>query len=409
MGPLLKLLQVRVAAPLLVGLAIASTCYGQSSLDAAASNADEAMVLRTYEIGDLVFSVPDYTLEANPTAMRMQNSSGFGGGGMGGGGGGGFGATGFAGGRGGDAAQSAGPAPLTMDSIIQVIVTTVAPDSWREGGGAGQAAALGTTLVVRQSPEAQQAIDQLLTDLRDGSASRRTITIDARWLLLDSDSLEKLTSAGEDGRLTIDRQALAEFARRPTSLRGFISCFSGQAVYLTSGTVRSNVTSYIPVVGSIEPPKPEVMFAAYPGDDGVSFVSDDQTGRTASGRSVGYQPVIVTNNFGVQIQLRPTRLHPEKAAVVDLRSTITFPGNPANVGLGDAATNDLAPKVDRIAIQTQEMATTLRVPLGEPVLVGGMTHLASEGVAAPAGTADAGMIEGAATEEQQLYLIMEVR
>lgn len=305
------------------------------------------------------------------------------------------------------------PVAIKVDSICDVIIKTVAPNSWQEsGGGDAQVAPLGTTLVVLQTVEAQEAISQLLGSLRDGSASRRTVTIDARWLLLDSDELEKLATAGDDGELTINREILAEFTRQPTSLRGFISCFSGQSVFLTSGTVRTNVTSYIPVVGSIEPPKPEVMFAAHEGDRSVSFVSDEQQSSLfgSRGRSVGYQPVTTTNNFGVQVELRPTRLHPEKAAAVDLRSTITFPASPSNAGELDSTTSDLAPQVDRLAIQTQELATTLRVPLGEPVLVGGMTDMAPRpGAAGDAMGNPAGMATGDAAEKPQLYLILEVR
>ena len=406
MGSTPKLLQVTCAFMGLVGLAIAPYCYGQSP-DASPADSVEAMVLRTYEIGDLVFAVPDYALEPSRGIRAVESSGAFGGGG----GGRGFAGGGMVGGRGeGDVRPASNPAPVTVDSIRDVIVTTVAPNSWSvNGGGDAHVAPLGTTLVVLQTAEAQEAIGQLLGSLRDGSASRRSMTIDARWLLLDSDGLERLKVTGDDGESTIDRQVLAEFTREPTSLRGFISCFSGQSVFLTSGTVRSNVTSYIPVVGSIEPPKPEVMFASQRGDGSLSLVSDEQRSGF-SNRSVGYQPVTTTNNFGVQIELRPTRLHPEKAAAVDLRSTITFPVNSSNAGELAAATSDLVPQVDRLAILTQELATTLRVPLGEPVLVGGMTVVAPrQGTAGDATGDPAGMAGGGAAEKPQLYLILEVR
>jgi len=406
MGSTPKLIQVTCAFMGLVGLAIAPYCYGQSP-DASPADSVEAMVLRTYEIGDLVFAVPDYALEPSRGMRAVESSRAFGGGG----GGRGFAGGGVVGGRGeGDVRPASNPAPVTVDSIRDVIVTTVAPNSWSvNGGGDAHVAPLGTTLVVLQTAEAQEAIGQLLGSLRDGSASRRSMTIDARWLLLDSDGLERLKVTGDDGESTINRQVLAEFTRQPTSLRGFISCFSGQSVFLTSGTVRSNVTSYIPVVGSIEPPKPEVMFASHAGDGILSLVSDEQRSIFSS-RSVGYQPVTSTTNFGVQVELRPTRLHPEKAAAVDLCSTITFPASSSNAGELAAPTSDLAPQVDRLAIQTQELATTLRVPLGEPVLVGGMTDMAPrQGAAGDAVGDPAGMAGGEGAEKPQLYLILEVR
>ena len=398
-----KLLRVACA---LLAIGIASSCYGQSTT---AAQGDEALVLRTYEIGDLVFAVPDYALAPSPNSGVMRVAPAFGGsGGMGGGGmsGGGGGIGGMSGGMGqGEARRSSNPAPITVDSICDVITMTVEPSSWNvNGGGDARVSPLGTTLVVLQTVDAQGAISGLLESLRDGSASRRTMTIDARWLLLDSDGLARLQVKGENGESTINREALAEFTRQPTSLRGFISCFSGQSVFLTSGTVRTNVSSYIPVVGSVEPPKPEVMFATYGGDKSVSFVADQQGG-PFGGRGVGYQPVTTTNNFGVQVELRPTRLHPEEAAAIDLRSTITFPASPLNPGEVEPTTSSLAPQVDRVAIQTQELATTLKVPLGEPVLVGGMTDMAPRGATADA----AGGAAGDGGEKPQLYVILEVR
>lgn len=417
MGSMLNLFRVLCAA--FMFMAMSPIGDAQETRDVAANTPGAEMVLQTYEIGDLVFAVPDYTLETGRRAEAVRSVSGFAHGGMGGrgmAGGGGFGGGGFGaeGGGGvgarGEVAPAPGPAPLTMESVLQVIQATVAPDSWSVSGGEGRATALGTALVVRQTPDAQQAISQLLDALRGGSARRRSMTIDARWLLLDSDSLEKLVVVGDDGETTINREALAELTRQPTSLRGFVSCFSGQAVYLTSGTVRSNVSSYIPVVGSVEAPKPEIRFASHAGDSSVSFVSDEQQGGAFGGRSVGYQPVVTTNNFGVQVELRPTRLYPEKAAIIDLRSTITFPASPSSVGELDSMTSDLAPQVDRLAIQTQELATTLRVPLGEPVLVGGMTDM-SPRLEASVGdaTVDPAAATGEVAEKPQLYLILEVR
>jgi len=415
--------RLKLTAAMFVALTCASIGDAQETREALPTDAEE-MVLRTYEIGDLVLAVPDYELVGGRRAATGSGSAGFGPpmGSMGGGGGGFAGGVAGGGGFGGARVPGArmddegrvtpvqGPSPLTMDSVIQVIFATVAPNSWAGSGGDGQATALGTTLVVRQTNAAQQAIGQLLDALREGSAARRTMTIDARWLLLDSDGLKKLAAADDDGDLRVNREVLAEFTRQPTSLRGFISCFSGQSVFLTSGTVRSNVTSYIPVVGSIEPPKPDVMFASHAGDRSVSFVSDEQGSGVFGGRSVGYQPVVTTNNFGVQVELRPTRLHPEKAAAVDLRSTITFPASPSSGAELDSTTSDLAPQVDRLAIQTQELATTLRVPLGEPVLVGGMTDMAPRlGASVGDATVDPAAAAGEAAEKPQLYLILEVR
>ena len=396
------LFRLRQTALIAALVAIASTSYAQKK----DSPKPDEMVLSTYEVGDLVVTVPDYALEAGRGAGATQGGGYSGGRGMFGGGGGGMGGGGMVGGA-EQPAQAPGPSSITADSLLETIFELVVPDTWPVSGGEGRATVLGTTLVVRQTRAVHGAISQLLEDLRNGSATRRTVAIDARWLLLDSDDLEKLVVVGEDGQPKVNRQVLGELTRRPTSLRGLTSCFSGQAVYLTSGTVRSNVSGYIPVVGSVEPPKPKIMFASDRSDAPIVLTQLGLGGGEGGGRSVGYQPVITTNNFGVQIELRPTLLQADNAAVVDLKSTITFPGSPSNLEPLDAPTNALAPQVDRLAIQTQELATTLRVPLGEPVLVGGMTYMApgpGEG-----GSAVDVQVQDVSAEQPQMYLVLELR
>ncbi|NLX95262.1 MAG: hypothetical protein GXY83_03710 [Rhodopirellula sp.] len=44
--------------------------------------------------------------------------------------------------------------------------------------------------------------------------------------------------------------------RRPSTIRGITHCFNGQLVYLVSGTRRNVVTSFAPVVGSIDRERP---------------------------------------------------------------------------------------------------------------------------------------------------------
>ena len=69
-----------------------------------------------------------------------------------------------------------------------------------------------------------------------------------------------------------------------------------------------------------------------------------------------------------------------------------------------------APAVDRIAIETQELATTLSVPLGHPILVGGMTYLPpSIGSLRQEAKAGTRQPQEAAAETPQLYLLLELR
>jgi len=291
---------------------------------------------------------------------------------------------------------------ITIDSLIEAILTTVKPDYWHENGsGDGRITSVGAALVVLNTPSVHQEIEGLLTALRAGSANRRTLKIDARWLLLKSDELKTLT---DDKDSPLNRDALEQFTRGPGSIRGMTNCFSGQLVYLVSGTRRNVVESYIPVVGSVEFEQGEERLLAQqpaaqqPAEQrsrfAVKFVSDSSA--QAGDRGVGYQPIIRTPNFGSLLEIRPTLVPGDSRVTVDLRSTVTVSGERQKLAAKLQADAAGAPTVDRIAIEKQQLTTTLRVPLGQPFLVGGMTY-------APASPA-----QPQTGERPQLYLVLEV-
>jgi hypothetical protein len=294
-------------------------------------------------------------------------------------------------------------------------MTVVAPETWAQPGG-GAVVPLGTSLVVRQTADAHEQIGKLLGQLRGESSKRKTVAIDARWLLLDSDELDRLVPpATAAGPSAIDRKVLAELTRRPSSLRGLTNCHTGQLVYLVSGTRKNVVTSFIPVVGSVDlPEESDRQFASLEGGAriflaGSGGAEDVGQNTIGAGRasSVGYQPIVEKPNFGVLLEIRPTLLPRGETATVDVRSTVTVPGRQAADASEKSPREQLAPTVDRLAIETQELATTLSVPLGQPVLVGGMTHLG------PSATTPAGEEAKAdappAKETPQLYLVIELR
>ena len=240
-------------------------------------------------------------------------------------------------------------------------------------------------------------IDNLLRQLYAGAGEHRTVTVDARWLLLDSNELMRLMPPNSAGSQQVDRVRLEDFTRRPTSIRGITNCFSGQLVYLVSGTRRSVVSSYVPVVGSIDRHDADEQLS--PAGESIRFVSEN-----ASGSDVGYRPIVERLNFGALLEIRPTLTRDKNVAIVDLKSTLTVLGQePGNFGP--------PPAVDRIAIETQELATTLRVPLGQPVLVGGLTYVPPSINSIRDNAAGHGAERKPTTtaENRQLYLLLELR
>ncbi len=249
-----------------------------------------------------------------------------------------------------------------MDGLAEAIQNVIEPSSWEVAGGEGRLQQLGSSLIVWQTRNLHHQIGDLLNQLRAGSGERKTVTIDARWLLLDSDELEQLLPASPGGDRRVERSLLAEFTRRPTSIRGITNCFSGQLVYLVSGTRRNVVTSYIPVVGSVQRHRNDERLVSLQ-DATIRFVSDDGVG------NVGYQPIVSQLNFGALLEIRPTLVPAGDTAIVDLKSTLTVLSQ-------ESGNQSPPPAINQTAIETQELATTLRIPLGQPTLVGGLTYVA---------------------------------
>ncbi len=398
------------------------------ALPQAAEAQAEDLTILIYQVNDLVFNVRDYPSPVRGVAgTQVRGDMGMGGmgGGMGGMGGGGMfsvqstmgGGAGLATGR-VPRAPGMAPTQITMDDLEETLMSMVEPDSWDQVGGPGAIRQLGTSLVVSQTAAVHQEIQGFLKQLREGSGERKTVRIDARWLLLNSDELDRLTADEEDGPPQIDRKVLAEYTRRPQSIRGLTTCFSGQLVYLISGTQRNVVVSAIPIVGSLD--KPEERGAHYASLTGGAHYTFTQSGGMfgggvgtvgGSGRSVGYQPVVQSPNFGILLEIRPTLIPGGDPAIVDLRSTLTAPAEQHAVDrLSPTARDRLVPLVDRLAIERQELATTLSVPLGQPVLVGGLTSM-SPSIGSPRQDpkADARQPQEASAETPQLYLVLELR
>lgn len=418
-----------------------------------AGNSD-GYTLMTYDVSDLVLNVPDYPYSGSGNFGHYFMPSGGGmGGGMGGMGGGmfnvqdqgadreGFGsrnhilAQAFGGGgmasRGSDTHSSktaSNSARITMEELVDVIQNIVAPESWSDVGGNGNLAPLGNSLVVRQTPDVHRLIHDMLQQLRAGASKKKTVSIDARWLLLNTDDLDRLISTNEDGCPRVDRQMLAEYTRRPSSIRAITNCFTGQLVYLVSGTQRNVISGYIPVVGSVDRPEDRAMHLASMG--GSPLITNAQSNGLNQGpgvrsSAVGYQPLTEKTNLGTLLEIRATLIPDDNRAVVDLRSTITMPGAwgmDAAEFAGQIAQQQLAPTVDRVATEKQELATTLSLPLGQPVLAGGITFSSKSGAStgnksrnsrelqpgkAPNKTAS--HQDTASAEDPQLYLILELR
>ncbi len=274
-----------------------------------------------------------------------------------------------------------------MDGLIGMIPMVIAPESWDDVGGAGSREPYGRLLIIRQTVAIHLQIEALLDEIRAKRRAAPAVVIDARWLLLDSDLLDQLVIGGKagegndsQGRVAVDPEALEQMTRAVPSFRARISCMSGHKAFLSAGDRRSVVHGAIPVVGS----------------------------------GIGYQPVVEIPNIGLLLGIRPSIEPGKETALLDVNSTVTGwkePDRALYVGTHfppslhkDAVTQEesvlpageASVSVDRVNLPAQEFAATARVPLGKPILLGGLTLF-------PTTESD----DQSDQERKQLYLVVQ--
>ena len=359
----------------------------------AAEEAEPEYILRVYQVGELLAPRPKYpfrgdvipTTEPQGEENRPGWPMGIGGGGLGGGTsgdqgttqGGGFFRVGggapkhvlgqFGGlGEGGAytfmANPNTGPS-FSIDQLIDAITSTVDPDSWQEVGGAGACTALGHMLLVRQTEGAHQQIEKLLKEISANSGGAKTVTVEARWLLLNYDAIRKWNDFGKDAEGEQFFTELVETAEAPGYL-GTITCLNGQTVHMVSGARRTVLTGAIPVIGS----------------------------------DVGYQQQTAIPNVGVLLQVTPTISLDGKQALLDVQSSVTNWRDPDPLGAPDRGVfkkedgGSSLVTLDRLNLAAHQLATSIRLTLDKFALVGGMTLTDGE----------------ADDEDRELYLFLRV-
>ncbi len=354
-----------------LGLLYLVACCGT----VAAKDEDEVepVVTKVYRVVDLVVPTPSYRyqgtfLPAVGGPTRAQGGMGGMGGGMMGGGIGGMGGGMGGGGMGmfqvadntnqrpaagggntggviaptttGQRAETANR--IDMDSLIEAITATVDPHTWDSVGGPGSITDLGGMLFISQTETVHTKVKEFLEMLRRENGTLQVVTTEAMWLSLTREqlaSLEPKVAGANRAGAPIDPNALAAIPDESRRYRGQITSFNGQTVYLVSGQIKSTVLGAIPVVG---------------------------------GGDVGYQPVVAEPHLGVLLEITPTALSPEEGVLIDLHSTITTwqkQGDARSISTGSA---QKVVEIDQINVAAQQFATSLRLPRGKPVLVGGI-------------------------------------
>jgi hypothetical protein len=332
-------------------------------LAAGAAPVDKDAEIRVYNIANMLWAPRDYPFESGitmpPTMPPTRGDAMSQRGSRGGGGGGGGGNPLF-----GGAAKAAGvdPQEEMAKKVVELIIETVDPKSWVQNGGTFTARYFAGMLIVNQTKANHEAIAQLLSQVR--SEGSKLVTVKAHWVLLGPQELETLVIKGErkkaPGTQEIDAAALGKLGEKTVHYRAQTSCFNGQTVHVSSGRARTAVTRVQAVIGN-------------------------NTGL--------YNPETEIVQSGAMLQITPMLSQDGKEAVVDLQSVVCeWDTPPAPTEIRTPTTRPTSEMLDRMNVLVQQLRTTVPVPVGKPVLVGGMTFEPS--------------IKGG--NSPQMYLIIEV-
>lgn len=250
--------------------------------------------------------------------------------------------------------ESTGSARFDIETLQEALEATVDPETWNSVGGQGVCKPLGTLLVIRQTPGTHERIVEFLSEVRQSGGSLRPVTVVAYWLSLDAKGLADLVGAAKAPAAIagqpVNRAALDRVASEAKTVSGQVTCFDGQTVHIISGQGNTISTGLNPVV--------------------------------AQG-AVAFDPQLTTFHTGAMLQVTPTLSATDSHVVLDLQSTfsvwqksddpIEVQGQVGPIGGGGKDTGLATARLDRLKILAQQLFTTLRAPLGQPVLVGGMT------------------------------------
>ncbi|MBC8105153.1 MAG: hypothetical protein H7Z14_01065 [Anaerolineae bacterium] len=235
--------------------------------------------------------------------------------------------------------------PEMINAYIKLIEDAVNSDTWRDNGGdLGMIRELNGLLVVTQTDDAHRQIDELLNQLTDKQA--RLVRVRAHWIMGTPDQLQ-FGDKGDAATRQIDPNVLNKLPKDVVHHRAETVCFSGQTVSLQSGGLHGYVSKLSPVVGT---------------------------------QSVGYDATMEMGEDGAELEVTPAMQTDGKSAWLDLESRVTHWIKPQAIDMKLVSASTTRPVqlggetvMERPNISAQTLRTSLRVPVGKAVVVGGMT------------------------------------
>lgn len=380
------------------------------------------VVTRVYDVRDLIINIPDFT-EAPEFNLQSASQATAGAGG---------GSSNLFGGGGGGADDEGPTRQELVDEIIQLIQDTIASDSWKDNGGSvGSVRELQGQLIVTQTPENQRQLVRLLEQLRETRAIQ--VTIEARFLSVQRNFLEDVGVDIDFAFANLDQDRIFDPTNvtpaNPGGTPGVIRVLQNSFGFTRAGTLDTNLPGNL--ANSINDQTGGIGAGL---STGITFLDDFQVtallratqaaqnvstmnaprvtlfnGQRAyvvvatqrayvsdltpivGTNAVGFDPTPAFVSTGVKLDVQATvssdrkyvtlTLRPDVATLLNLQNfqvaQATAGGAQAGGGQGGGQAGVATGFVQQPELQITQVRTTVSVPDGGTLLLGGQT-LAAE-------------------------------
>ena len=341
--------------------------------------------LQFYDLSDVFGWAPQYpvqsVVELDKDGIgihgRGGSNGGFGGGGFGGGGFGGGGAGGVFSLPPSISKPKSDKSNLTINSITEVIKSTVDSAHWEETDAS--IAQVGRGLLINAAPSTHQKIQKLFDLFRSQWGSLRTVAIEGYWIELTAKELSELVNADASKKVQADKgvgvieseQWKTFFAKAEEN---------GAVKYATAITAHNNQTAH-----SLSGNQPRFLVNVEPEFSEVGekvptkiahryYYSHIQTGLTFQTTPVatrGGNYVLLDLHCRI-VEMLPSTKKDEKPKSEPKQkpATPTFWNSKGQ----ESDPVEIAKIIEQPNYSLQRLSTTVRCPTGEVVLAGGMTQ-----------------------------------
>lgn len=321
------------ATALALGLVLAAASRAEEDQEEGATS--EPLVLESYDVRDLVCvrdpPAPRSWMPLPPGPMSGEFSKVFG----------------------GAPQQPDVPEALDFDELRQIITRMVnymsdrGVAAWADEGGPAAIECMPGVLIITQTAHVHQRLKHLLGTMREQRGPLRTVVVHARWVLLDPAKAAELANGPmTTARLPIEvTDEALQMAGAAVAYQAQVTCLNGRAASATSGRAQ-----------------------AYVQEVEVTSVPNTATANATIG--VGFS--------GAVLQVRPTILPNQGAVLLEVCAEVTEVVNVRTVPVPHLVRGADGDKPVHTEVQLPEVAahalrTSVVVPLGKTVLLGGMT------------------------------------